>query len=319
MTRNGPIAFDAWRAALEVTARLTGAAARRRGQPRAQAIAVTGSLARGDFAPGSDVDLWVLGPKNARDVVTGAGVPVSLLWQTVEHANSLEGLLLFEVEDAVVLHDPEGLLTALKDLAALRRQELHTWVRGSSAVLLTTLVDAVPAMPPAHAVATLREVARRGAALGLFLERGWRVPRMRHFQRGLSGPAWKKLHQLLALSLDEKARGALPALLEEARRGPAPLKQMRLPEPALVERYLGAGRVGDALVTIRQGLPPRLDGRKARLTRAQRALFDVVHGFSAPPSPALIAPTARAVRHLLEELRVLSLTGELEKALAHLG
>ncbi|MFZ5468635.1 MAG: nucleotidyltransferase family protein [Myxococcota bacterium] len=297
--RYAPSTFDAWSAALRVAAELE----RRRD---VFGVAVTGSLARGDFVAGSDVDLWVLGPKDAREERMVGGVAVSLLWLELKRAKTPEALLRFEVDDAVVLNDVGGHFARLKDTSHQRRAELVSFAAHAAALSMHLVVTRAQAAPPELAVASLREVARRGAALVVFMERGWRVPRLRHFLRALRPPHFHRLIELLALPRD--VRPLLPLLRRALRDAPA-VRELPLPELTLVRRYLDHGRHGDAVVAIRQGLPPGPDDPSAAMSEAQQALFRAVHGFAkAPPRRAAVARLARQVLALLGSLGVFRLT-----------
>lgn len=273
---------------------------RRRG---VRGVAITGSLARGDLTAGSDVDLWLLSTRNTREERRVDGVDVSLLSTTPARARSLEGLLRFEVDDAVVLHDPDGLFRALKLTSRERRAELRAHVLGASAHVMGTLADVAARARPPLAVAALRELTRRGAALAVYDVHGWRVPRLRHFHAALARPLAREVERALAIPEDASWR----ARLAGARRGPPPVVELPLPEDALVDRYLAHGRAGDAALAVRQGLPPGPHGA-AIMTRAQAALFRAVHGFDArPPTSADVGELAREVLTLLDRLRALSL------------
>lgn len=129
----------------------------------------------------SFVDLWLLSSRNAREERRVDGVDVSLLSTTPAFARSLEGMLRFEVEDAIVLHDPEGLFRALKRTARERREELRAHVVEASVLVMDALAAASKRARPPLALAALRELVRRGASLAVYARYGWRVPRLRHF------------------------------------------------------------------------------------------------------------------------------------------
>lgn len=291
--------LHAFSIALAVAAELS----RRRG---VRGVAVTGSLARGDLTAGSDVDLWVLAPRNGREERRVDGVDVSLLYTTPARARSLEGLLRFEVDDAVVLHDPEGLLATLQRTSRARREELRAHMLAASARVMRALADDVLRARPPLAVAALRELVRRGASLAVYDRRGWRVPRLRHFRAELPTDVARDVVRSLALPSRPSWRAKLPA----ARRGAAPVPALPLPDDTLVDRYLAHGRAGDAVLAVRQGLPPS-PGGTAAMTRAQAALFRAVHGFEQrTPSAEEASRLSEEVLTLLDRLRVLPLLEE---------
>lgn len=269
--------------------------ARRRG---VRGVAVTGSLARGDLAAGSDVDLWLLSARNGREERRVDGVDVSLLSTTPARARSLEGLLRFEVDDAVVLHDPEGIFAALKRTSRERREELRGHMLEASGQVMATLAETAAHARPPLAIAALRELTRRGASLSVYATYGWRVPRLRHLHAAFGAALARAVERTLAIP----ARAHWRAKLAAARRGPPLVPALPLPEDALIARYLAHGRVGDAALAVRQGLPPGPFGA-APMTRAQAALFRAVHGFEGRGPPrADVPPLAREVLLLLDRL-----------------
>ena len=260
-----PPSLHAWKAAHAAATELSQRA-------DVVAVAVTGSLARGDFSAGSDVDLWVIGSKDTREERQVEGVAVSLLWSTPHRARSDDALLRFEVADLVLLVDPLGFFRGLQDLAVARQQPLEEFLVQASAAAAQWLLGSVGRTAGLD-VAALRELAHRGAALGTLLDRGWRVPRLRQFQRVMSPGAFRRLQRILGLpKLDARV---LP-LLTRARRGRDAVPGMPLPEEAEIARYLAAGRTGDAAIALRKGLPPA--PQSLSMTAGQRALFQLVQG-----------------------------------------
>lgn len=257
--------LDAWRAALSQAETLSK-------RKDVVAVAVTGSLARGDLAGGSCVDLWVVGRREAQEAVTVDGVPVCLIWTSRARALTDDALLQFEVADIVPLFDPAGVLREVQDRAARRAQPLRGFLGEASAGFARWLIVEIGKHGPLE-VPALRELAHRGAALAVFLERGWRAPRLRHFERVLPRESYERFLAILGLP---KLGPASLALLKAAHRGQAPVPGMPLPEADLVERWLASGRAGDAALAIRQGLPPAPGARK--MTATQRKLLAAVQG-----------------------------------------
>ncbi len=288
--------LSAWSAALQVADELVR-------QRSVRALAVTGSLARGDFCAGSDVDLWLIGSRNRRVERLVNGVSVSLLSCTPRRARSLEGLLRFEVDDAAVLHDPDGILAELKRTSRARREELRGHMLRASALPMTWLARKATEAKPPLAIAALRELARRGAALSLHDRYGWRVPRSRHFRSGLPASASALLFRTLALPAEPHWRAKLIA----ARRGRPPVPELPFADEAHIERYLANGRAGDAVLSLRQSLPPA--PRAVTMTRPQHALFRALHGFDAAAGPrrAQVSALAADVLELLDRVRALEL------------
>lgn len=259
------------------------------------AVALTGSLARGDEGAGSDVDLWVVARDDGREDFVRDGVDVTLLVTSEAYARSLECALRFEVEDAQALADPQGVLAEVKERATAGRDEVALAMRRRSgeafAFLSETLIDA----PAPLAVATLREMARRAAAFFLWHARGLRVPKWRHFEHRLFPRDLAALRA--ALATHEVDGDALLAAFERAAREPAPSPHWPWPPLAQVRRYLESGRREDAVLCVRQALPPVPEAPFAELATEARALFDVAHG---PADASTRDAAANATRELLD-------------------
>jgi len=250
-------------------------------RPGVVAIAATGSLARGDFGAGSDVDLWVIAAENSREDFVRDGVDVSLLGTSEDYAQTLECALRFEIAQVVSLHDPRGVLAALvrrvESEADVLREEMHR----AAQHVFARLADVLEGGDDVRLVrATLRESARRGAAAFLYGARGWRVPKWRHFEQVLFPRDLERFR--LVANLEAVDTAGLLAALGKASAEPAPSPQWPWPDSPQVERYLKNGRPEDAIIAVRQALPPLPDAGLDALTDAARQLFESVHNDSDP-------------------------------------
>lgn len=169
----------------------------------AHAVAVTGSVGRGNPSQDSDVDLWVLWDRNQRRHFQRGNVWVTHLIQTPEEAFSLDNLCLWDVEDLWVVADPEGLFAVIRR----RYREAVVTVRRLLALDLLphALAEAnvwdpheLPAWPVAsvfaaahgvpwdpNALAPAHATARAVAALCRALGTGRHVPRRVGFDAAL--------------------------------------------------------------------------------------------------------------------------------------
>ncbi|MBS1153215.1 MAG: hypothetical protein H6Q89_4913 [Myxococcaceae bacterium] len=257
-------------------------------------MAITGSVARGDAGPGSDLDLWLIGPGTGRRSFVERGVPVTLLMQTPAEARSFDSLCLFEVADLIVLSDPRGHFQQVKRAFAQRRAAIRR------AIVEATLEDL--RFELAHGavgstwsrVMFLRAAGFRLCALWLFKQTDWRVPRIRTLRTHLPPGARTALFRLLALPrLTPSFIRGLPAtiarvdrwLKDAARRG-ALSRRVFADLPREVVAKWRAGEPEDAAWLLRkqlaqQWLPPLLDARGANdvanlaLTDAPRGLRDL--------------------------------------------
>lgn len=89
----------------------------------ATAVALTGSHARGDAVPESDVDLIALGDGPAYQLQQHAGVLIAVAWRSVAECRaafldpSQVGSVITGWREAILLRDPAGLAAALQDEA----------------------------------------------------------------------------------------------------------------------------------------------------------------------------------------------------------
>ncbi len=181
------------------------------------AVAITGSAARGDATPGSDLDLWCVARgslRHQRRDLRWSGVDVTLLIDGQRNAGTLESLARCETEDLLVLHDPRGLFPALQRRArALRPKLSELLMRPTLRALKAELAEgargsALNRVPP------LREAALRLASIWAFRQHGYRTPRWRTLARILP----TKERALLAKILDVPATREAKRALGHARR-----------------------------------------------------------------------------------------------------
>ncbi len=95
-----------------------------------QGLAVTGSAARGDATPGSDLDLLALVPRSRAplDFVL-EGVPATCFFESGHLLLDLTHLATIEAEHLVVLDDPTGVLADAQALAQAKQRTLLTAAR----------------------------------------------------------------------------------------------------------------------------------------------------------------------------------------------
>jgi predicted nucleotidyltransferase len=294
--------FDLHRLALAVAAEL-------RRDRRVQAVALTGSLARGDWQAGSDVDLWVLGNRSDRECFLRGDTPVTLLWQTPRQACLMESLTLYEVEDIWVLYDPAGHFRRVRAACARHAAGIRDFIVSGTARLIRELEASAAHASPAPAIATLRELARRAACLRIYLDWGWRVPRVRAFERHLASGVWRLFAQVQGLPPRagdwSRLLNHLEAHPQELRSWYAPRQHFppELPTPDHLAWLAGHGRHADAWILVRQAL---LDvPRRHRQSPAVRAAWEIVQGFHRqPPTEADARRCARLVARLLARLEL---------------
>jgi predicted nucleotidyltransferase len=321
-------------------ARLAQTLAARLVRGDAQAVAITGSVARGTATAGSDLDLWVLGPPEGRRHLRARGVNVTLLTNTPREALALSRLAYWEVDDLQVLVDPRGHFArvqrrfdahraALRDdvLAATRddlRRELALAGEGSSWKRLLFL----------------RQAALRLAMVWLYLRTGWRVPRSRLVMAALPADARRRLQRVLALPGDVAARRALSQLRPVAARAQRWLAGRGVDAawvvvPREIEARRAAGELDEAVLMARRFLteallpavltagagPIDVTALGAAPAGLRRLLFQL-QGLGAVGAHDL-APVRRALREvaaMVQRLRLGPVLGpELRRALAALA
>jgi hypothetical protein len=274
-----------------------------------RAIAITGSLARGDADRASDVDLWLVGDRDAREQVPHPRADVTLLWQTPRSARRHDTLLRYEVQDAQIVYDPRGLLARVRERFATNRQALREEMTRETAFVITDLVMSAQRLPLEPAIALLRESARRAAALRLYLDHGWRVPRWRHFAQHLSRAAFTRLRDIQSLPVEQGPWRSLTRFLRIHDDELAPLRSRRAHYPPPLpsrERVLWLSRRGArprALLLLRSALEEVAFGRQR--DELARALWRKVHGFDRrAPAPVQLRRLATKCATLVRTLSV---------------
>lgn len=187
----------------------------------ADAVAITGSVARGNAQADSDLDLWVLGTRSGRVVRHLDGVSVTLLCQRPAEATQFDNLCFYEVDDLVVLQRGSGafdrLLATWKRSRSRVRREI---IRGTRAQIRWEFERAERGTP-LHQAVFLRFACWRLLCLRLFITRGWRVPRLHLLREELPPALRAHLDGALALPPAAQCRRAvklLPAALKEVQR-----------------------------------------------------------------------------------------------------
>lgn len=164
----------------------------------ALAVALTGSLARGDAGPGSDVDLWVVGDRERRRHLERDGVPVTILEEPISVALSLERFSRVEVAQTRVLYDPMKIFPRITE-AFLRHRS------AARQLALEHLSDDVRLLDD-HAQQCEQQV------LGLLLSREallLRAGRLAFAQHGLRAVKFRHLRERLEVKLVLELRRAL--------------------------------------------------------------------------------------------------------------
>lgn len=202
------------------------------------AVALTGSAARGDAGPGSDLDLWVVGARSGRRSLVVDGVPVTLLQQTPDEALAFDSLCLYETRQLLVLHDAPGHFARVGRAAHRQRRAVRAAILEATAEDVARLEGLAAGASPLQRVVLLREVALRLAGLWLFHRTGWRMSRLRQFQAWLPRPALGHLEAVLGLDVPAAT------VRRVLRRWPD--------APREVHTALHTGQVGDALLRLRR-------------------------------------------------------------------
>ncbi len=256
-------------------------------------MAITGSVARGDASPGSDVDLWVLGNRSGKLEAQFEGASVTFLCQPVLEAFEFQSLCLFEVEDLKVVRDEHGLF----QLLARRYREQRSAVRG--AVLDSTAARLEQELGMAQRTdwlqpIGLRELALRFYKLRLFLSRGWRVPKLRQVRAHTSKQEVRLLDEVLGLPAhQDRTQGLLNLLPQMANRAAGPQAL-----PGALFRCWSTGAHDDALVLLRDFTLRELAGRPGSASPDLLRYLQEVHADDDP------ARTLTAFRRLMGRLKL---------------
>jgi predicted nucleotidyltransferase len=200
-------------------------------------VAVIGSVARGNARADSELDLWIIGKRSGRIVRRIDGVSVTLLCQQPVEARAFENLCYFEVDELVVLEDGAGEFEKVQTLWRKQRRRVKAEIIRATNAQLDFEFSRAEAGSAGHRATFLRLAAWRLMCLRLFIDTGWRVPRLHLLQEELPKALWRRLDEVLALPSAAKTRAAvalLPGALKEVAKFGGP-DDYRLPE-ALVEK-----------------------------------------------------------------------------------
>lgn len=187
---------------------------------RGDAVALTGSAARGNATADSDLDLWIIGARSGRFSKRFEGVNVTLLCQRPAEAVTFDNLCFYEVDDLLILRDDAGLFRGLRQVWRSHRRGIRAEIVRSTRAQLQWELQRAEVGSARHRAIFLRFAAWRGACLRVFLSRGWRVPRLHALRAELSAPLRKQLDAALGLPGPAGCRRAvklMPRALTEVR------------------------------------------------------------------------------------------------------
>ncbi len=238
-----------WSVARSVAARLV-----RRGFT---SVAVSGSLARGDDGPGSDVDVWAIGPTSGRDERFVRDVPVTVFRSTPAELDDLTWINRWDVDRLFVLRDGSRHFARL----------LQRFARHRSALRRQLVRDAENELERARG-------PRRAwlqFSLAAFTATGTRVPKWKHAVALLPTSELERLRRRLKLppTLD---RARALRLLRSAPREAARLLGEPVPRWAGAEQHVRYGSVEEAVLKLRADLDGWLGDTDVSGAPALRAL-----------------------------------------------
>jgi Nucleotidyltransferase domain len=279
-------------------------------------VAITGSAARGDSGPGSDLDLWVLGPHSDRQHLVIARTPVTLLRQRPREALTLDTLCLYEVADLEVLSDPRGHFARVQRSAKRRALEVRDEVLAATWDGLRADLALVDDVSHWQQVLAWRQFAFRVAATWLYLRTGWRVPRLRTLHAHLGSKERRLFDAILGLPVaPAQVRAALKSLAPAytaARKLSPSVPQVPARE---ISRRLKAREWAEALLLARRELrrellPPLLTALDLRdvaelgTTRQGKTVLRAVQRCEGLTRKTTSGPVKRRVARLCRALEL---------------
>lgn len=184
------------------------------------AIAITGSVARGNARADSDLDLWILGTRSGRFLRRINGVSVTLLCQTPDEAAQFDNLCLYEVDDLLVLEDSSGAFAKLIEVWRKQRRRIRAEIIRSTQAQVRWELERADAGSALHQAVFLRFACWRLVCLRVYIDRGWRVPRLHLLREQLPAPLRRQLDSALGFPAAAMCRRAvllMPAALKEVR------------------------------------------------------------------------------------------------------
>lgn len=185
------------------------------------AVAITGSVARGNARADADLDLWVLGARSGRFVKRIDGVAVTLLCQTPAEAARFENLCLYEVDDLQVLQDGSGAFAELIETWRKARRRVRAEIIRSTQAQVQWELERAQKGSALHQAVFLRFACWRLLCLRVFIDRGWRVPRLHLLREELPATLRRQLDSALAMpdaAVCRRAVKLMPAALKEVVR-----------------------------------------------------------------------------------------------------